>query len=228
MWKLFATQYVNDWDEVCYQPTALGYATLVIVGLLCIGLAVWIVRRSGKGGKRITSRQIMFSAMAMALATVTSMIKLFDAPMGGSVTLCSMLFIVLIGYWYGPYVGILTGVAYGMLQLIIDPYILSLPQLIVDYPLAFGALGMSGFFANSKNGLQKGYVLGIFGRWVFAFLSGCIFFAYYAWDGWNPAAYSAVYNLSYIGIEGVITLILISLPPVKNALVSVKKLALDE
>ena len=227
MWKLFATQYVNDWDEVCYQPTALGYATLLIVGLICIGLALWIVRSSGKGGKRITTRQIMFSAMAMALATVTSMIKLFDAPMGGSVTLCSMLFIVLIGYWYGPRVGILTGVAYGMLQLIIDPYILSFPQLIVDYPLAFGALGMSGFFANSKNGLQKGYVLGIFGRWIFAFLAGYIVVAYYAWEGWNPAAYSAAYNLSYIGIEGVITLILISLPPVKNALASVKKLALD-
>ena len=40
MWKLFATQYVNDWDEVCYQPTALGYAAMIIVGLLCIGLAV--------------------------------------------------------------------------------------------------------------------------------------------------------------------------------------------
>ena len=52
MWKLFATQYVNDWDEVCYQPTALGYATLLIVGLICIGLALWIVRSSGKGGKR--------------------------------------------------------------------------------------------------------------------------------------------------------------------------------
>lgn len=228
MWKLFATQYVNDWDEVCYQPTVLGYATLIIVGLLCIGIALWIVRRSKEGGMNITTRQIMFSAMAMALGTVTSMIKLFDAPMGGSVTLCSMLFIVLIGYWYGPKVGILTGVAYGILQLVIDPYILSLPQMIVDYPLAFGALGMSGFFANSKNGLQKGYLLGIFGRWVFAFLSGYIFFAYYAWDGWNPAAYSAVYNLSYIGIEGLITLILISMPPVKNALAAVKKLALDE
>ena len=228
MWKLFATQYVNDWDEVCYQPTVLGYATLIVVGLICVGLALWIVRRSKEGGMHITTRQIMFSAMAMALATVTSMIKLFDAPMGGSVTLCSMLFTVLIGYWYRPKVGILTGVAYGILQLVIDPYILSLPQMIVDYPLAFGALGSSGFFANSKNGLQKGYLLGIFGRWVFAFLSGCIFFAYYAWEGWNPAAYSAVYNLSYIGIEGVITLILISLPPVKHALASVKKLALDE
>lgn len=228
MWKMFATQYVNDWEEVCYQPTVLGYVALVVIGLLCIGLAVWIVRRSKKGGGRITTRQIMFSAMAMALATVTSMIKLFEAPMGGSVTLCSMLFIALIGYWYGPKVGILTGIAYGILQLVIDPYILSLPQMIVDYPLAFGALGTSGFFANSKNGLQKGYLLGIFGRWVFAFLSGYIFFAYYAWEGWNPAAYSAVYNLSYIAIEGAITLILISLPPVKNALVSVKKLALDE
>lgn len=228
MWKMFATQYVNDWEKVCYQPTVLGYAVLVVIGLLCIGLAVWIVRRSKKGGGRITTRQIMFSAMAMALATVTSMIKLFEAPMGGSVTLCSMLFIALIGYWYGPKVGILTGIAYGILQLVIDPYILSLPQMLVDYPLAFGALGTSGFFANSKNGLQKGYLLGIFGRWVFAFLSGYIFFAYYAWEGWHPAAYSAVYNLSYIAIEGAITLILVSLPPVKNALVSVKKLALDE
>lgn len=102
MWKMFATQYVNDWEEVCYQPTVLGYVALVVIGLLCIGLAVWIVRRSKKGGGRITTRQIMFSAMAMALATVTSMIKLFEAPMGGSVTLCSMLFIALIGYWYGP------------------------------------------------------------------------------------------------------------------------------
>ena len=200
MWKLFATQYVNDWDEVCYQPTALGYAALVVIGLLCIAVAVAIVKSAGKGGKQITTRQLIFSAMAMALATVTSMIKLFDAPMGGSVTLCSMLFITLIGYWYGPRVGILTGVAYGILQLVIDPYILSLPQMIVDYPLAFGALGMSGY----------------------------IFFAYYAWEGWNPAAYAAVYNLSYIGIEGAITLVLISLPPVKNALLAVKKQALGE
>ncbi len=228
MWKLFATQYVNDWEEVCYQPTALGYAALVVIGLLCIAVAVAIVKSAGKGGKQITTRQLIFSAMAMALATVTSMIKLFDAPMGGSVTLCSMLFITLIGYWYGPRVGILTGVAYGILQLVIDPYILSLPQMIVDYPLAFGALGMSGFFSESKNGLQKGYLLGIFGRWVFAFLSGYIFFAYYAWEGWNPAAYAAVYNLSYIGIEGAITLVLISLPPVKNALLAVKKQALGE
>lgn len=227
MWNMFATQ-IGSGEDASYQLTTLGYAALVLAAFLCIGAAVAFVRGSRTGKSGITTRQLMFSAMAMALATVTSMIKLFEAPMGGSVTLCSMLFIVLIGYWYGPKAGILTGVAYGILQLIIDPYILTLPQMLVDYPLAFGALGMSGFFSGSRYGLQKGYLLGIFGRWVFAFLSGYIFFYYYAWEGWNPAVYSAVYNLSYIGIEGAITLVLISLPPMQSALQAVKKLAVDE
>lgn len=75
--------------------------------------------------------------------------------MGGSVTLFSMLFICCIGYWYGLRTGIMTGVAYGLLQLISDPYIISLPQMITDYILAFGALGLSGIFCNKKNGLVK-------------------------------------------------------------------------
>lgn len=227
MWKMFATQIVRG-EDVSYELTTPGYAVLVLAAFLCIGAAVTLVRGGRTGKSRITTRQLIFSAMAMALATVTSMIKLFEAPMGGSVTLCSMLFIALIGYWYGPKAGILTGVAYGILQLIIDPYILTLPQMLVDYPFAFGALGMSGFFSGSRYGLQKGYLLGILGRWVFAFLSGYIFFYYYAWEGWNPAVYSAVYNLSYIGIEGAITLVLISLPPMQSALQAVKKLAVDE
>ena len=146
MWKLFATACGNG-EDVYYELTTLGYVSLVLIGLLCIGIAVVLVQGSKAGGRRITTRQLMFSAMAMALATVTSMIKLFDAPMGGSVTLCSMLFIVLIGYWYGLRAGVLTGVAYGILQLVIDPYILTLPQMLVDYPLAFGAMGLSGLFS---------------------------------------------------------------------------------
>ena len=39
-----------------------------------------------------------------------------------------------------PGVGVMVGVAYGLLQMIIDPYIISIPQLLVDYPFAFGAL----------------------------------------------------------------------------------------
>lgn len=165
-----------------------------------------------------TTKKLVFSAMAIALALVTSYLKIFHMPMGGSITLFSMLFICLIGYWYGPAVGITTGVAYGLLQFAIEPYFYTIPQVIVDYPLAFGALGLAGFFCNKKNGLLIGYLVGASGRFVFAFLSGYIFFGMYAPETWNPALYSAAYNISYIGAEALLTVIVLSLPPVKKGI----------
>lgn len=176
--------------------------------------------------KKFSAKQLVFSAVALALATVTSLIKPFDLPMGGSVTLFSMLFIVLIGYWYGPYIGITAGIAYGLLQFVIEPYFYSIPQFFTDYPLAFGALGLSGFFYKKKNGLIKGYIAGVLGRYFFAFLSGLLFFASYAeGSGMSAPIYSLVYNGSYLLTEAVITIIIIALPPVTNALSKMKVLA---
>ena len=144
--------------------------------------------------------------------------------MGGSVTLFSMLFIVLIGYWYGISAGMTASIAYGVLQLIVNPYIISLPQMFLDYIFAFGALGLSGIFTNSKNGLVKGYIAGIAGRFFFSFLSGWIFFAVYTPEFFNSAVlYSLAYNAAYIGAEGIITIIVIMLPPVKKAILYVKQ-----
>ncbi|MDD2979105.1 MAG: energy-coupled thiamine transporter ThiT [Hespellia sp.] len=173
----------------------------------------------------VKTKKLVFSAMAVALAIITSYLKLFEMPMGGSITLFSMFFICLIGYWYGPAVGIATGIAYGLVQFAIQPYILSIPQVICDYPLAFGALGLSGFFANKKHGLQFGYLLGVFGRFCFAVLSGVVFFASYAPEGMNAFVYSVAYNGSYLGAEAIITVILLSLAPVAKALGNVKVMA---
>ena len=97
-------------------------------------------------------KKLVFSAMGIALAMVTSYIKVWEMPMGGSVTLLSMLFISLIGYWFGVRYGILTGAAFGLLQFVIEPYMLSIWQVLLDYPLAFGALGLSGIARNRKYG----------------------------------------------------------------------------
>ncbi len=178
---------------------------------------------------KFSTKQLVYAAAAIALAMVTSMIKVFSLPMGGSVTLLSMLFIVLIGYWYGPVVGLAAGAAYGLLQFVIEPYFFTLPQVIVDYPLAFGALGLSGFFRDSKNGLTIGYLVGVIGRFFFAFLSGWIFFGSYAGDyGMAAPVYSIAYNGSYLGAEALITILIINLPPVKKALAYIKKMALGE
>lgn len=168
------------------------------------------------------TRKLVFSSMGIALAMVTSYIKVWEMPMGGSVTLLSMLFICLIGYWFGPRYGLITGIAYGILQFVVDPYMVSLPQALFDYPLAFGALGLSGFFSNKKYGLQAGYAVGVLGRFVFSTLSGVIFFASYAPEGMNPWAYSSLYQGTYLGAEGIVTLIVLSIPPVSKALASVK------
>lgn len=177
----------------------------------------------------VTRKQLVFSALAIALAMVTSYLKVFEMPMGGSITLFSMMFISLIGYWYGLKIGLVTGIAYGILQLIIDPYVITIPQMLTDYPLAFGALGLSGIFANAKYGLIKGYIVSVLGRYFFAFLSGLIFFAEYAeGSGMSAPVYSLAYNGGYLLAEAVITIILISLPPVSNALEQVKKIALEK
>jgi len=169
-----------------------------------------------------TTKKLVYSALGIALAMVTSYIKLWEMPMGGSVTLLSMLFVCLIGYWFGLKYGLITGIAFGLLQFIIDPYMLSIPQVILDYPLAFGALGLSGLFCNKKFGLQIGYIIGVVGRFVCSTLSGVIFFADYAPEGMNPWVYSIAYQGSYLGAEMVLTLIVISIPPVANALSLVK------
>ena len=170
-------------------------------------------------------RILVFSAMCIALATVTSMIKVFKFPTGGSITLASTLFAVLPGYFFGPLVGFAAGFAHGVLQFLLEPYILTPAQVFIDYGLAFAAFGFSGLFANRKYGLHKGYIAACIGRWLFAFLSGWIFFGEYAWEGWNAATYSAVYNIIYITGEAVVVLILISVPVVMDAIQRTKVMA---
>lgn len=219
----FATQMVDEEGGISYVLTGAGYGILIAV-MIAIFLLGCVI--SGSKGKKMGTKPLVFSAMAMALGTVTSMIKLIDMPMGGSVTMCSMLFICLIGYMFGLRTGLTTAVAYGLLQLIIDPYIISIPQMLTDYIFAFGALGLSGMFENKKHGLIWGYLLGVLGRYFFSFLSGMIFFGSYA-SYYNMSApiYSLRYNGAYLGLEALITVIILLLPTVSKGLSKVKNMA---
>ena len=198
--------------------TTAGYVlTAVAVFVLLI-----VISALANKNKKVSAKQLAFAAVALALATVCSNIRLFRLPMGGAVTLFSMLIVTLIGYWYGSAVGLMAGVAYGLLQMIFDTYVVSLPQVLLDYPLAFGALGLSGFFSEKKNGLIIGYLVAITGRFLFSVLSGVVFFGMYAPEGMSPLVYSAAYNGSIMYGEGILTIILLMIPAVKSALATVK------
>ena len=198
---------------------------VILVALIVV--AALFAKREKKEKKKIGTKQLVVCAMAVALAMVTSMLKIYSFPFGGSVTLFSMLFICFVGYLYGPATGMLTGAAYGVLQLLIEPYIYFPLQVLVDYPLAFGALGLSGCFSKSKHGLVKGYLCGVLARYVFAVISGWLFFGEYAWDGWAALPYSLVYNGCYIFAEAALTVLVLSIPAVSKAMKKVKITAVN-
>ena len=198
--------------------TTAGYVlTAVAIFILLI-----IISALANKDKKVSAKQLAFAAVALALATVCSNIRLFRLPMGGAVTLFSMLIVTLIGYWYGSAVGLMAAVAYGLLQMIFDTYVVSLPQVLLDYPLAFGALGLSGFFSDKKNGLIIGYLVAITGRFLFSVLSGVVFFGMYAPETMSPLVYSVAYNGSIMYGEGILTIILLMIPAVKSAMATVK------
>ena len=201
-----------------FSSTA-GKTTLILLISFSFLFIVFYFR---KDEKIFSTKALTYSAILLALGISANQIKFFSLPQGGSVTLFSMIFIVFIGYMFGLRVGLIAGISFGLLNLLIKPEVYTPVQAIIDYILAFGALGLSGFFANKKDKLIFAYLVSIIGRFVFAVFSGYVFFGSYAPEGWNPLLYSIWYNLSYIGTEGVITVLLLSIPVVRNTLENLK------
>ena len=207
--------------------TACGYV-LCAAGIPALLLGAGTM--SGSRRHRLSVRQLVFCGTAMALSFVTSCIKVFSLPYGGSVTLFSMLFICLTGYWYGLGTGMLTGLAYGILQFLQEPYVLSPFQVCCDYILAFAGLGLAGAFTRQTDGLRKGYLLGITVRGAFHALGGYLYWMDYMPENFPQSIsrlYPIVYNYSFILAEGVLTLAVVSLPPVRNALGQIRRLAAE-
>ena len=209
--------------------TTAGYAIAIIAGIVLFLAAISFAGKHSEKQK-LTTRQLVFCAVAMALAFVNSYLKIFTLPWGGSVTLCSMLFIVLVANWYGVGTGITVGLAYGILQFIQEPYVLSFFQVCCDYILAFAALGVAGFFAKQRHGLLKGYIAAVIARGAFHALGGYLYWMSYMPENFPKsltAVYPIVYNYSYLVAEAIITVIVISIPAVAKALVQVKKAAIQ-
>ena len=186
---------------------------------ILITLCITFYAILSNGGKEKTdTRMLVFSAVLIALSIVLNQLTLFRMPQGGSITAFSMLPIVVCGYLYGARRGVLAGICVGLLNLIFNPFVIHPLQLLLDYPIAFGALGVSGYFSHAKGGLIKGYLLGIFSRYVCSVISGIVFFGAYAPDGFNAVTWSIYYNLTYIATEGALTLMILASPSVRKAI----------
>jgi thiamine transporter len=153
---------------------------------------------------RIETKITAEIVVAVALAYVLNLLVIFRLPQGGSVTAVSMIPILWLALRRGPKIGIFGGIIFGLVDMLPWPYIVHPVQLLLDYPIAFGALGLAGFF---KGHPIVGVIVGIAGRFISHFVSGFVFFATYAPAGMNPMLYSAIYNGSYMIVELVLSVI---------------------
>jgi thiamine transporter len=147
-------------------------------------------------------------AIFTALGTALSTIVIYVMPQGGSITLASMVPIIWLTLRRGPKVGIATAVLYGGIQFAIMPYAISPIQVFLDYFLAFGVLGIAGFFPRYP---VVGASVGVSLRFVMSFISGVVYWAPVYAPNVDPYVYSAFYNGSYMLPELLITVFVVIL-----------------
>ncbi|SFC67739.1 energy-coupled thiamine transporter ThiT [Clostridium uliginosum] len=209
--KQFSKLYQNLPENVhTIISNPLSIATLIG----CIILLIVLVKTKKI---KFTPQLIARIGIALALATILKMLRIYHFPQGGSITFGSMIPILLIAFMYGPQVGFLTGFLYGIITLFMDPFILHPVQVLFDYPLPFICLGIAGFFPKQK---YLGVSLSIFARFICHFISGIAFFGSYAPEGVSPAMYSLAINGPIIGIEGIICLVIVSVLPINRIIYS--------
>lgn len=190
------------WQSELVEKFTETPATTWIILLVIVALGA-ILLLSGKTRKQWTAKTIAFAALSIALSYVLSCFRLFRMPQGGSVTPGSMLPIMLFAAAYGVGPGVVVGVVYGALQCLQGGSFLNVWQFLLDYLLAFGALGLAGLAKKLPKtwGLYAAIIIAAVTRALSATLAGYMF--------WDTAFWpSLVYNGTYLIPDTLICIVL--------------------
>ena len=163
-------------------------------------------------------------AVMLALAFALSCAKLYEMPMGGSVTIASMLPIFLVSVKYGPVIGTGTAFVYSIMQLLqgiaggnVFPECETTTAVVIvvlfDYIVPFTILGLAGIFKNVKvfKKQEIGVYVGIFAvvlaRFFCHFITGVAIWYQWAPEGMGKYLYSFLYNGSFLSVDFIICII---------------------
>ena len=136
-----------------FESTTGQIISVAVLVILFAGVLL-----SGKKQKTNTKTMVV-SALLVGLSIVLTRITIWSLPQGGSVSLFGMLPIVICAYFFGTRRAVMCGMCVGMIDLISKPYVIHPIQLLLDYPLAFGAIGFAGLiFMAKKDGLIPAYL----------------------------------------------------------------------
>lgn len=212
----------NNGAAINGTENAVLYVCAVAL-LAAIVLCAFFFGRNEKN--EFDSKSIAYAAVCIATSFALSYIKLFSMPQGGSLTLASLLPLMLYSYLFGVRKGVMAGAVYGVLQTMQNPWLIHPAQFLLDYPVAFAAIGLAGIFTKIKK-LDKlpqvqfalGAVLAAVLRFAAHVLSGVFAFSEYSTLD-NVWVYSLGYNAFVfpdIAIAIVAGVLILSVKPFVN------------
>ena len=218
----------SDYEPINGEKWQMAVVTCVLVAVI-VALSVL----GGKKDDNYDARALTYGAICVATAYALSYIKFFSLPQGGSVTFASMLPIILYSYMFGTRKGLVVGVVYGMLQFIQSPQFYQPMQVLLDYPIAFGALGVAGIarkipFLKGKMlaEFSVGAIISILLRYFSHVVSGYYVFSSWKMDGYNAVSWAFVYNMfvfADLAIVLVIGLVALSTKNLRRAIIEVQQ-----
>ena len=168
-------------------------------------------------GVKLDARALCLGGVVCALTLVLASIRV-PLPTGSNITCGSWIPLMLLALVYDYRLSILAGWVCGLLAMILIPgwQAVHWAQIFVQQLVCFSCLGYAGIFGSEKR--QKalcGMVLAVFLRCCGHVLSGVFFYSQNAWDGWGAWGYSLAYNLSSRLPEGILSIVIVSLLPLK-------------
>ncbi len=171
----------------------------------------------GEAKMETKTRNITLCAVMIALATVLSMIPIYNAPFGGTVTLGSMVPLVLVCVMIKDYRwSRLACFTYSLIQMLIGftappttTLLYFVAVVLLDYVIPFTGIfvvnPISKLFKNELVGIGVGAAVAMVRRFICHFLSGILIWGVYAPEGQPVWLYSVLYNGGYMLPELVIT-----------------------
>ncbi len=201
----YFTGFSDKFQTIFGNPTSL-------IGIIGLAILIFILFRFKKVD--LDAKIISRIGIAIAIACILQVLRIYHFPMGGSVTLGGMVPLLIIAFIYGPEVGMLAGFAYGVLNLFLDPYFVHPVQILFDYPLPSVAIGLAGYFRNKP---ILGTAVAFFVKFICHFISGVVFFGEYAADyGMGKLVYSAAVNGPMVGADAIICIVILALIPLNK------------
>lgn len=196
---VYMTRFFNESQNIPGNTNLTG----LIVSAVVIGILIVVVYLLGERRKdENNTRALVYGAIAIAMSFALSYIRLFALPQGGSVTFASLLPLLVYCCMFGTRRGVTVCLIYGVLQAIQDPWIIHPMQFLLDYPLAFGVVGVSGLFMEKKLFKKNkvfafliGGVVAVVIRYACHVCSGV--FAFAEWSGSDTYTGALIYSLSY-------------------------------